>query len=285
MGQKRKHEAPSSTALVLSGDLGGQLVLHTRERVRHFFQFLYLYRMLMLLLKVDPKNWESFVSVVATHQIDTGVRRASKDEVVSFDKTSGGIVELPTTAFGKLDAAHFCNLGLKGNLDGLSAKSKDDRVFPLYARLKVTCGNTRWLPQRINIGPDRVVDKAHGELCKEFLKEMRDHDKAAINPDFFDRYRDRVVAGMTEYARQHAQLQNDGIVAAAQVYIDVLASTPSRKTVRVADSKVQVLSTQESQMGEIWNLLFGDVNGDYFALNLRSDPGVSIELFMSGMVS
>ena len=66
---------PSPSAVVLSGTLRSALVGHTKERIRHFFLFLYLYRMLMHVLQVPPGQWASHVSVKATHQIDEGMRR------------------------------------------------------------------------------------------------------------------------------------------------------------------------------------------------------------------
>jgi hypothetical protein len=78
------------------------------------------------------------------------------------------MVQKQATACGRTDAAHYCNLGIeakfRARIAELARPETDQIAFDLYEALKAICGNTKWLPQRINIGPDRVIDKLHGEL-------------------------------------------------------------------------------------------------------------------------
>ena len=167
----RTHSDPNPALAVLAGTLGAVLVGHTKERMRHFFLFMYTYRLLMHVLKCPAAKWADNVSIKATHQCDTGMRR---DEAwdIRFKNDDVSILNLDATAFRRVDAPHFCNLGLNPAIAGLCDQSTDERAPHLYNMLVRVCGNTRLLPQRINIGPDRVVDVAHGELCMAFLKQM-----------------------------------------------------------------------------------------------------------------
>lgn len=221
---------PSPSAVVLAGTLRHALVGHTKERMRHFFLFLYLYRMLMHVLQCPPDEWAGHVSVKATHQIDVGMRRDEAWDVV-FRKEDASVLDLNASAFRRVDASHFCNLGLSPALAGLCGPSSGVLVMSLYAQLVRVCGNTRLLPQRINIGPDRVVDKAHGDLCMEFVASMAG-GVAPVSRVLFDAYKKRVVARMAEYRSTQLLNGNVAVAECADIYIATLTESEAPTELR-----------------------------------------------------
>ncbi|WP_145963071.1 hypothetical protein, partial [Mangrovicoccus ximenensis] len=126
----REHIDPSPSAVVLAGTLRHAIVGHTKERIRHFFLFLYTFRILMHVLKLPAGQWPGLVEIKATHQVDTGMRRDEGWDQI-FAKTDGSMLDLSATAFRKIDAAHYCNLGLAPRLAGLCSASQDSRAEPL----------------------------------------------------------------------------------------------------------------------------------------------------------
>lgn len=279
MGQKRAHEERSPTAANTSGTLRVVIAEHMKQRMRYFFNFLYLYRMLMLLLDIAPKDWTRYVSATATFQIDTGTH-SDHDDLLKFDRSDVSVLDLPATAFGDMDAAHFCNLGLQNGLGLLCAKSTDDRVSSLYERLKVVCGDTRLMPKRINIGPDRIVDKVHGNLAEEFLKEMGTQNKPPISPEFFRRYTVAIGDRMSTYAAGQASRGKDGVAAAARAYIATVSDiVPTTEHVQHGAKRVRI-KAQPGIVESNWNWVSAEVVGDHVAYRLGDDPGVGIEMFL-----
>ncbi len=169
----RYHTERTDTSVNISGSLKDALRAHAYERCRHFFSYVYTTRLL-----VDYVNAAHGLSLKptdvpehkATEQVDSGLR--STDTLYhGFDSTDPNVVNLSATGFSKLDAAHFCNLGIDPGCRGkFGALAPGDKIVErLFVALIAFSGNTRWLPQRINIGPDRIIDKLHYELALDLL--------------------------------------------------------------------------------------------------------------------
>ena len=278
----RIHSDPSPSAVVLSGTLRNALVAHTKERVRHFFLFLYLYRMLMHVLQSPSRDWAKYVSIKATHQIDEGMRR-DEGWNLKFKKDDVSVLDEQASAFRKVDAAHFCNLGLEPALAAVVAKSPDERARSLYDGLVKVCGNTRLMPQRINIGPDRVVDKAHGELCVEFLKKMA-LGSAPISPVFFTAYKALVVSRMRVYAAGQVKNGNAAVAEAAEVYIGTLEESEAPRELRTQGMASRWVKTRSTHTDEVWATLLGNAEGDYFGYGFNREPGTDVATFVTRKV-
>jgi hypothetical protein len=274
---------PSPSAVVLSGTLRAALVAHTKERLRHFFLFLYSYRMLMHVLQVPPGKWAGYVRITATHQVDVGMRRDT-DWDIRFKKDDVSVLDLQTTAFMRVDAAHFCNLGLDPSLAGLCTQSGDERARSFYNTLEKVCGNTRLIPQRINIGPDRVVDRAHGDLCLEFLKRMAT-GAAPISPPFFKAYKERVVSSMTQYGAGQAANGNAAVAEAAGIYIATLTESEPPMELREQGTASRWIRTRSTHTEEVWATLLGNAEGDFYGFAFDRDSGTEISMFVTRAVA
>ncbi len=218
--------AATPTSVVMAGDLRAALHEHMRERLRHFF--LFLYTMHLIIARLHGRHgrtdidFNAMVRAAATHQVDTG-QRSGDQAYHAFDRADASVLDQPATRFDRMDAAHFCNLGLDPTLAGLCAASRGDEVlFDLYNQLKALCGNTRQMPQRVNIGPDRVIDVIHGRLAKLFLDGTAPLTQANLNGYLMEAKR-----LLTDYRDGQARKGNTGVAACAQVYIDEL-SDPER---------------------------------------------------------
>jgi hypothetical protein len=279
----RTHSDPSPSAVVLSGTLRAAILAHTKERMRHFFLFLYVYRMLVYVLQIPADSWARHVSVKATHQIDVGLRR---DEAwdIAFKKDDVSVLDLQASAFRRVDATHFCNLGLAPSLAALCARSPDGRAMHLYNALERVCGNTRLMPQRINIGPDRVVDKAHGDLCLAFLKQMAT-GAAPISLPFFAAYRELVVARMTAYGKGQADKGNEAVAEAAGIYIATLSESEPPMELRTQGATSRWIKTRATHSEEVWATLLGNAEGDFFGYGFDRDDSTSIAAFVSRRVA
>ena len=279
----RVQSDPSPSAVVLAGTLRHALVGHTKERLRHFFLFLYLYRMLVHVLQAPPAEWAGHVSVKATHQIDVGLRRDEAWDVV-FRKDDASVLDLAASAFKRVDASHFCNLGLAPSLGALCAESGDVRATALHAQLASVCGNTRLLPQRINIGPDRVVDKAHGDLCLEFLSRMAE-GTAPISRAFFNAYKDRVVSRMAAYRAAQIANGNDAVAEASGIYMATLTESEPPTEVRTQGKTSRVIQTRSTHTEEVWTTLLGNAEGDFFGYGFNRDPATRVGMFVTRSVA
>src|SRR5262249_13845498 len=132
-----------------------------------------------------------------------------------FNATSTSTVKETATAFTAMDAAHFCNLGIKPAFVAKIAKytsSAHHNVDPIpmdfFEMLKKVCGDTELLPQRVNIGPDRVIDKVHGELAAKMLKGSA----KVISQKNVEDYKTAAADAMKEY-RDDAHVKGDLAVA------------------------------------------------------------------------
>lgn len=235
---------PSPTGVVLAGTLRQAIRGHMTERARHFFLFLYLHRLLIGRLRAGGRDlgWGAFVRAAATHQVDSGMR-SDLATYAKFDKLDEGVLDLPATAFRNMDAAHYCNLGLDPALAGLCLREADAVAFDLYESLKAVCGNTRQMPQRINIGPDRVIDKLHGELAVEMLDGAPPIDPARLR-----RYREEAAKRLRLYAADQDGNGAPGVAACARAYV--------------------ALVQDDAAMGDVWTTLTGNAQADAAAWGL-----------------
>ncbi len=221
---KRKFGDRSPAGVDLAGDLKSSLYRHARERANHFFYYLFLMRVLVNRLNAVAPHLRlggaDGVSVTATDQIDTGFRRGKWTEYRAFDDTDTGVVTQNSSDFGSMDAAHFCNLGIDpGFLARTSTAAASDPIASDCLRfLERVCGNTQQLPQRVNIGPDRVIDVMHGDLALDMLRVATPKVVSLAN---VHTYRTTAILRMEEYQRNALGNGDDGIAACAGCYLDV----------------------------------------------------------------
>ena len=213
----RIHSAPSPTGSVLAGTLDKAIIGHATERMRHFFLYLYIHR--IIIERLNTAHGQTLapdfgMRVAATHQVDSGMR-STDAAYYGFDNTDPNIIQQPATACGRMDAAHYCNLGVAPALGVHCNTVNTDRpLFDLFEALKLVCGNTRYMPQRINIGPDRVIDQMHGDLARDMLDGT-----PPIDSDHRRRYVTEATQRLNTYRQgQHAS-GNHGVVACVDVYL------------------------------------------------------------------
>jgi hypothetical protein len=257
---KRACEERSETAVNLSGDLRGALHRHTRERARHFFYYLFTMKALVNYLNQKAKLGlaaDKGVEVAATEQVDSGFRRLKTHAASyrAFGNADAGVVNLTASNFGSMDAAHFCNLGIKpafvsriSQFISQKYRASDPIPFDLYEELKKFSGNTQLLPQRVNIGPDRIIDQMHGDLAGPMLIASTKVVSAAN----VSKYRTTAVERMEEYRETAVQNGDHGIAACAACYLEVyqdtvVQSAQERRKARIAYARqVRSLPTDQT---------------------------------------
>lgn len=248
----RDKSSRSLTSVNLAGTLGKSLRHHAMERCRHFFLYMFFYK--ALTDRLNAKHDQEFssnggVSVAATHQIDSGMRitGVKRKHYYGFDETDPEIVNKAATACGETDAAHYCNLGIapdyRDKIAHYATPEKDQGAFDLYEALKAFCGNTKWLPQRINIGPDRVIDALHGTLALRML-----NGKPPVSALNRAAYLKEARAAMVKYAKTQHDLSKFGLEECTNAYI-AFYDNPK---------KVQ----------EMWTVITGNVTAECSALKL-----------------
>jgi hypothetical protein len=158
--------------------------------------------------------------VAATHQVDSGFRSGNAAHF-DFDEDDPKVVLNSSTSCRNTDAAHFCNLGLNaGAWARLAAVAKGDvHAFALIEMAKRLAGDTKQLPQRINIGPDRVIDVVHGDLAGVFLRT----GKPVVSRANLATYFATATAAMTTYRTEQLRLKRLGLAACCDVYLEVYA--------------------------------------------------------------
>jgi hypothetical protein len=206
----------SNFGLALSGDLGYALRRHAETREEKFFMYLFYLKALcdraaILNLVIKPVD---ALSVVATDQLDTGFRDLPTP-YSDFDAKDPNVVNINATAFRNSDAAHYCNLGLKADAWARFGAVNDTPLQDLVERVKRTAGLTRQLPQRVNIGPDRVVDVAHGDLAKQFLGTGR----PVLRRDHVTTYQTTMRTRLNEYKAGQLLKGNKGVAACVDSYL------------------------------------------------------------------
>lgn len=274
---KRSFGELSAGAVNLGGKLENALHYHTQERAIHFFLYVFYMKVLVTHLNKAPYALklaeDEGVEVVATDQINTGFRSTNigPGAYHAFDSGSASTLQESASAFTKMDAAHFCNLGIKPKFVTKIAKYTSDAhhaVDPIpmdfYETLKRICGDTELLPQRVNIGPDRVIDKVHGQLAGKMLKGAA----KVISQKTIEDYKAAAAAAMTEY-RDAARNKGDlGIVACADCYLaiysDALVPTPRTLDQKRADAKNNVVHSVPIKpfVDGVYQSLTGMVRGE-----------------------
>ena len=225
-GMGRIHTEPDKGLAILAGTLQDALRMHAAQRMSYFFWFLFCYKALtdrLRTLGVDLKDAEG-VSVKATHQIAYGLRRDNPG-YYDFVVSDPDIIKQPATACGKTDAAHYCNLGIT---PGFMTKALvhatpegDPVAFQFLSMLEVAAGATRQLPQRINIGPDRIVDQAHGRMAMSML----DGSPPIAHGNYL-RYLDECEREMVAYRRRILDKGYRGLAACCDCYLDFYRGHP-----------------------------------------------------------
>lgn len=223
----RIHSEPNPVLAILAGKLGDALRMHAAQRADYFFLFLFDYKALSDRLRdkynVALGNAEG-VSAKATHQIATGLRSGDGAYYDFLDKDAS-VVDQPATACGRSDAAHYCNLGISADFlkkaNAFAKPEVDPVAFRLRDMLEVMAGATRQLPQRVNIGPDRVVDQVHARLAQVFLDGT-----PTLTAANYKTYGDTCAAEMTAYRDLHRKQGNLGIAACCDCYLDFYAGSP-----------------------------------------------------------
>lgn len=222
----REHMPVSLTAgsAVMSGPLGSALTKHARERMVHFFLFLFALdaacrRANTLAGRVVVDAADAF-SVKATHQVDAGYRSTNLAHD-NFDAHDPAVVTQPATIFRSMDASHFCNLGLRPTaVAELATRATADRdLFDLLDLARRLAGNTRLLPQRVNIGPDRIIDVAHGVLARQLLRAHA----PVISTINLARYLTHVTSTLVAYRTKKVAGSEHGLAACCDAYLGVYA--------------------------------------------------------------
>lgn len=231
----RRHVEGKPNFPVFAGKLRHELESHALGRAEHFFVYLVTMKILVAELNALGATWASsrFVRVKASDQIDGGMRikpsantqANSVAPYAVFDPTDATIVDMPTAQFTRMDAAHWCNLGLAPEM----AEACKDSPFArdCYEALKVIAGGTKLLPQRVNIGPDRVIDDLHGELAQRFL----DDTGRVLSVPRVDTYRVRATSAITNYRNGMLRDGQAGVAACADCYLRVYAGSDFVHTV------------------------------------------------------
>ena len=214
---QRQKTPRSPTAVSLSGPLSHALPRHAEQRARHLFLFLFYLRATCNVIgdatgrRFRPAD---LVREAAPHQIDSGLRGSAPRD--AFDPADPGVIHQNATSFSRIDAAHYCNLGLDRDFDALEgAAARHPVALELIGSCKVIAGNTVWMPQPINLGPDRVVDRLHYELAVAFLEEA----EPVFKPEHVDTYAKRVDTALRDYASGKDRSGDAGLAACARCYL------------------------------------------------------------------
>lgn len=245
----RFHTESNKALAILAGDLGSALRMHAAQRTQYFFNFLFFHQALVDRLRDEHGQTLADgvgVSAKATHQIAYGLRRGDDAYYLFLDKDPS-IVDQPATSCGRTDAAHYCNLGITGALLGKAAAfarpDVDPVAFKLRDMLEVMAGATRQLPQRVNIGPDRIVDRVHGTLAVKFL-----NGSPPLSPANFAGYIDLAEQEMERYRRTHLSKRNLGIAACCESYLEFYKASSKCKSPYDPDGVLRMLrSTTEAE--------------------------------------
>jgi hypothetical protein len=219
----RKKITRSATAVNRTGELGAVLQIHAYERIRHLFLFLFAVDAACKLVNAElNKSYKggSLIQEAATHQVDTGLRDSDQIKDV-FDEYDVNVVKLQSSAFNRIDAAHFCNLGLKSSpWSGLTSDAeslKEDHAVDMMEYAEVFTSNTMWLPQRVNIGPDRIIDQQHYALGKIFLGDGNPiFSKARLRA-----YNQAATVAMGDYKVKALSAEKYGLAACCDYYLSV----------------------------------------------------------------
>lgn len=233
MGKRDRHE--SGIDHMESGSLDKLLVKHAQRRCQYFFGFMFTHQ--RIVAEIEKRTGEKVkpafgIDVHATEQYAKGHRSKVKSaktaasttqQVVPLthqpmDKNESNLNIQPSTNATRVDAAHFCNLGVKPILTLAVIKLTDNRpndpLTHLLERLKRFAGDTSQLPQPVNLGPDKVVDRIHGALVAQIAQ-----GGPRVTAQFYQTYLVECDAAMAVYQdKQNAKGTRDGLAACANEY-------------------------------------------------------------------
>ena len=211
MSREKTASAPNS--FVLAGNLADELTNHAQERCRYFFTFVFAARVIADYLKLDAS---SIMLHKATHQIDTGFR-STNPVYTDFDVKDPKVVQRSCSSFKRTDAAHFCNLGIdaKAQTKIATAANTDERIHHFYTMLLAFSGATRRLPQRVNIGPDRIVDEYHAYYATTLLKGSA----PVLSRGTLGQYLQDAATRLKGYRAMQSAEKNAGLVACVDAYL------------------------------------------------------------------
>ncbi|MEL6110325.1 MAG: hypothetical protein AAFU85_30320 [Planctomycetota bacterium] len=207
-----------------SGSLHESIRDHAKQRMLHFFSYLAFSRMLSVrfaMLYSTVLDSGKIIKAAATEQADTGFREKQQGRPI-FDKTNPSLMGTPATSFDRMDAAHFCNLGIVSQIKQACLNSNDPLLVNLVQRLQSFAGDTKWLPQRINIGPDRVIDQLHHRLALDFWSKP-------IKWDQFKTYLEEAKKALSKYMNQQSGYPL--LEEACEAYIEFYSQAMTRRAV------------------------------------------------------
>ena len=250
----RIHSEPDKGLAILAGTLQDALRMHAAQRLSFFFWFLFSYKALTDRLRSaghDLKPAEG-VSVKATHQIAFGLRRDNPG-YFDFVVSDPDIILQPATACGRTDAAHYCNLGIKPAFLRLAASNAtavtDPCAFQMLTMLQIAAGATRQLPQRVNIGPDRIVDVAHGRMAMAMLD-----DTPPLSYGNYLTYLETCEREMFRYRKAVTAKGYYGLAACCDCYLDFYRADPGCKRPWDRDTTWSMRRDADSAECAAWGL-------------------------------
>lgn len=233
----RLKSSRTPTSVNLSGQLGDALARHAGERMRHLFLFLFAVDAACRLVSAGGRSFKpgSLIQEAATHQIDAGLRdRDARRDV--FDEMNAKVIQLSATSFTKIDAAHYCNLGLLpgpwGQLTHAAEALAADDAVELIEDAEVYTANTVWLPQRVNIGPDRIIDQLHYRLAIEILGD----GKPVFSLARTKAYAAAATKAITGYSA--TMQRTPGLAACCACYLRAYADKPVQFTASVTGNNI-----------------------------------------------
>jgi len=246
---------PNKALAILAGNLGDALLMHAPQRAYFFFMFLFSHQALVDRMRdehgIEVADGEG-VSPKATHQIATGLRR-NRDGYYDYVETDPDIINQSATACGRTDAAHYCNLGISAaflrKANAVAKPEVDPVAFHFRDMLEVMAGATRQLPQRINIGPDRIVDVCHGDMAPLML-----NGTPPISIGNYLKYLVTCEPAMARYMRELKLGGLDGLHACCDCYMEFYNG--GLRCRRPWDTR------------GVWSLLTGAVSAECNALGL-----------------
>ena len=218
---QRKKSPRSPTSPNLSGPLGEALKFHAYRRMVWLFRYLFAVKASCDYIAKRGGvvfNPLQIITAAATHQIDEGLRSDNIQHTI-FDSTDANVVNISSTEFTSTDAAHFCNLGLKPDLWARlcsvaeALPGTDEAVWLFVELAETSAGDTVQLPQRINIGPDRVIDRAHFTIARDILQSG--------NPILSEANLTYYTAVATNYMQQYivTKAASPGLVTCCRFYL------------------------------------------------------------------
>lgn len=235
MGKRRREEpAQGEDYTPTSGPLSEALELHAQQRCEMFFHYLFYMKALLDVIYIRNQarnkrqivNYLAYIQDHATHQIAKGRRIPASKRVkyssalFTFDKQSSDLSDITATNTFSTDAAHFCNLGVSPRL-ATQIDSTSSTEVRLLNELERVAGDTCQLPQRINLGPDKVIDQLHRELARIiFFGNVR--DSATIPRTTwanYKKYLDWAKQRMESYVDAERGKGNNALVECATYYL------------------------------------------------------------------